>query len=320
MKKEKSGVQQIQKQDTKIKENNGLLYKRLVISIVIITMAIVIDYFVQDYIYKIKYEMIEDDYTHVFQIDTAKQHDGKLVLTGFVFKLEKDSEEDDFEIILYDYNNDKEYYMNVKDVVREDVNEYFLCEYDYSDSGFVASLRLSKLDLENINYEVLIRPYDVKKAYKTGTYISKGELMYAKPEGFTALDVEGTGLEDIVNNGVLRVYRPDVGMYVYQYEKSLYWIANDSYEFEEDESTYVQYQLYTTQTDKLPQHRLDNEWYWDNIGFDFESNEVTDIDTGKYRVTVSKLPTEYSVTKILTGYHVDDWKWKQYFRPWYGFE
>ena len=289
-------------------------------TLVIVAMAIIADYFIQDYIYKIKYKTVSDDYTHVFQTDSLEQKNEKLVLTGFVFELEKDSAEHDFEIILYDYNNDKEYYMNVKDTIREDVNEYFLCGYDYSKSGFVASLGLKRLDLESINYEVLIRPHGVKKAYKTGTYISKGELMYAKPEDFTAPDVEGTGLEDIVKDGVLRVYRPDVGMYVYQYEGSLYWIADDTYEFEEDESTYVQYHLYTTQTDKLPQHRLDNEWYWDNIGFNFEANEVTDIDAGRYRVTKSALPTEYSITKTVTGYYVSGWKWKQYFRPWYEFE
>ena len=312
--------QQIPKQDNETKKNNRRLCKKLIISIVIIAIAIASDYFIQDYIYKIKFETVEDDYTHVFQIDSLEQKNEKLVLTGFVFELEKDSPEDDFEIILYDYNNDKEYYMDVRDTVREDVNEYFLCGYDYSKSGFVASLGLKRLDLESINYEVLIRPHGVKKAYKTGTYISKGELMYAKPEDFAAPDVEGTWLEDIVNNGVLRVYRPDEGMYVYQYEGSLYWIADDSCEFEEDGSTYVQYQLWTTQTDKLPQHRLDNEWYWDNIGFNFESNEMTDIDTGKYRVTRSALPTEYSVTKIVTGYYADGWKWKQYFRQWYGSE
>ena len=312
--------QQIPKQDNETKKNNRRLYKKLIISIVIIVIAIVADYFVQDYIYKIKLEIVEDDYTHVFQIDTARQHDGELVLTGFVFELEKDSVENDFEIILYDYNNDKEYYMNVKDVVREDVNEYFLCEYDYSKSGFVVGHKLNKLNLENNNYEVLIRPKDMREAYKTGTYISKGEMMYAKPEDFAALDVEGTGLEDIVNNGVLRGYRPDVGMCVYQYEGSLYWIADDSYELEEDGRTYIQYHLYTTQIDKLPQHRLENEWYWDNIGFNFELNEVTDIDTGKYRVTQSEIPEEYSVERIITGYYVEDWKWKQSFRPWYGFE
>ncbi len=293
--------------------------RNLFICIGIILIAVVVDSFIQDYIYENKYEIVNDDFTYVFQIDGVEQKDDELVLTGWAFELETDSVEDDFDVILYDYNHDKEYYMDVKDEVRTDVNEYFLCEYDYSNSGFVAGLRLSKLDLENNNYEVLIRPRDAQKAYKSGTYISKGELMYTEPESFVALDVEGTGLEDIVNNGVLRIYRPDMGMYVYQYEGSLYWIADESYEFEEDGSTYVQYQLDTTQIDNLPQHRLDNEWYWDNIGFNFESKEIVNIDTGNYRVTTSALQTEYSITRISTGYYVEEWIWKQHFRPWYEF-
>lgn len=33
-------------------------------------------------------------------------------------------------------------------VIREDVNSYFLCEYDYTKSGFVASLNERLLDFE----------------------------------------------------------------------------------------------------------------------------------------------------------------------------
>lgn len=296
------------------------IIKDLTICMGIILFTVIIDYVIQDYIYKNKCKLVEDGFLHVFQIDDVEVKANRFVLKGWVFRIGEDSVTDDFDIILYDYNNDKEYYMNVEDTVREDVNEYFLCEYDYSNVGFVADIRVGKLDLGNVNYEVLIRPRDSRNAYKTGTYISKGEMMFVKPEDYVLLDVEGTELEQIVNEGVLRVYRPDVGMYVYQYEESLYWIADEDYYFENDNTTYIPYQLNTTQIDNLPKYRLDNEWYWDNVSFYFEDNEMNCIDTGKYRVAAAALPTEYSITKIWTGYHVESWVWIQNFRPWYDFE
>jgi len=74
-------------------------------------------------------------------------------------------------------------------------------------------------------------------------------------------------------------------------------------------------QLWTTQTEKLPQERLDNNWLWDNIGGNFEEYEIQS-DFGEYRVMRRELPTEYSITAIVTGYHKNGkWIWRNYFRP-----
>lgn len=203
---------------------------------------------------------------------------------------------------------------------REDVNEYFLCEHDYWKSGFEAAFKTGKLDLQDGNYEVLLRVNGGKKAYQTGNYLAKGQLVYTNPIEFKALDVAGTDLEKLVEQGVLRVYRPDYGMYVYQYEGELYWIAEPGYGFNEDGNTCVQYQLDTTQVEKLPEGRLNNQWYWDNIGFWFCSKELSGWNTGKYRVAKERIPTEYSITKIWTGNYIDGWIWRQDFRPYYQFK
>ena len=143
--------------------------------------------------------------------------------------------------------------------------------------------------------------------------------MYTNPKEYVPLEVAGTDLEEIVENGVLRVYRPDYGMYVYQYEGELYWIAEPEYGFVEGD-TVVECQLDTTQIARLPQHRLENQWYWDNIGFQFRSNECIALNTGKYRVTKKALPKEYSITKIWTGNYINNWIWLSYFRPYYKFD
>jgi len=261
----------------------------------------------------------EDDFSWVYQVDSVKTEGKEFVLQGFAFELKKNSEDGAFEIVLQEVESGKRYFLEMEYMERKDVNDYFLCEYDYLYSGFVASIKKNKLDLENENYEVLLRDAGERKTYRTGTYISKGSLMYTDPLEYRPLDVEGTDLEEIVKNGILRVYRPDFGMYVYQYERELYWIAEEGYDFVEGD-TYVQYQLETTQVDKLPEIRLKNHWYTDNIGFMFRSNELLDIDTGKYRVTKEAIPEEYSITTIWTGNYREKWLWRQGYRLYYVFE
>lgn len=262
----------------------------------------------------------EDDFSWVYQVDSVEVENGDFVLRGFAFELDKDATEGAFEIVLQDIESGKRYFPQMKYIERTDVNEYFLCEYEYIQTGFEAVIKAKKLDLDEKNYEVLLRRADERQTYQTGTYISKGRLMYAEPSEFESLDVEGTDLEMVVKDGILRVYRPDYGMYVYQYDGELYWIADREYEFDEDENTYVECQLDTTQKNKLPERRIENKVYWDNIGFMFYENELLGINCGKYRVAKKQIPTEYSIEKIWTGKYKESWVWREDFRPYYTFE
>ncbi len=261
--------------------------------------------------------MTEDVYSFVFQIDEIRKEGKKMVLDGWLFKTGTDISESDMEILIYDIAEDDIIYPEVKQTKRNDVNSYFLCENDYSESGFIAKISDKKIDTKK-KYEILIADRDKKKVYQTGTYIFNKELCYADPEKYEAINVENLELKNIIDNGKLRVFRPDVGIYVYQYKGDLYWIADDTYMFEEDGSTYIQYQMHTTQIQKLPKERLENNTYWSNIGFVFENSEI-DIGGGEYRVAKREIPTEYSVTDIWTGYNVNGWVWVQHFRPWYEF-
>lgn len=266
-------------------------------------------------------KLYTDDFSWVYQIDAVETEGKKLLLRGFAFQLNQDAAGKNFEIVLQDTATGKNIFSKMKYTEREDVNRYFLCEYDYLRSGFEAAFKTGKLDLESRNYEVLLRPTgERKRTYRTGIYLAKGQLVYTNPESFGPLDVTGTDLEKVINEGVLRVYRPDYGMYVYQYEGELYWIAEPGYAFNEDGNTYMEYQLDTTQVEKLPEECLNNQWYWDNIRFWFRSKELSGYDTGKYRVAKNGIPTEYSITKIWTGNYKDGWIWLQYFRPYYQFE
>ena len=262
----------------------------------------------------------EDDFSWVYQVDSVKTEGKDFVLQGFAFKLDKNAEEGTFEIVLADTESGKRYFPKMEYMERTDVNEYFLCEYDYIKSGFEATINAGKLDLEEKNYEVLLRVAGERQTYQTGTYISKGTLMYANPTEFQTLDVEGTGLENIVENGVLRVYRPDYGMYVYQYEGALYWIAESSYDFV-DGNARLQLQLFTTQQSNLPKESIVSNKGIGELSFWFLDYEVTDLNLGNWRVAKKELSTECSISKLQTGNWKSDveWIWKEEFYPRYEF-
>ena len=272
-----------------------------------------------------------------FQLDNVKWDNGILRLSGFAFLYNEPATHVAF--VLRSTQTGKEIQPVVEyGLPRPDVNRYFQSvandskndfssavtfwqtssvPHDYAGTGFSASVRNADPEEE---YEIImkINPFVTLPA---GVYVTGTDIHYAKQQDFILQDVAGTDLEEIVNKGYLRVYRPDRACYVYQYKGSLYWIADKEFAFEEDGTTYMQYHLWTTQIDKLPQKRLKNKWYWDNIGGYFEKYEITGrINCGRYRVSKRKLPTEYAITSIVTGYYKNGkWIWKEFFRPVYEF-
>lgn len=249
---------------------------------------------------------------YCFQVDCSSYANGEMELTGFAFRYELEAQQP--EIILRSTETGKRIKLETKQKRRPDVNKYFLCEHDYTDSGFKATGRV-----EDQEYEILIRwPWSV--ALSTGVYIDSNGVHHVAENEYAAPDVRNApGLKDIVENGTLRVYRPDYHCSVYQSGNSVYWIVDQDFFFEEDGTTYIQYQLYTTQRGRLPQKRIEDGCSWDNIGGYFEKYELKG-DFGLYRVMKRELPKEYSITSIVTGYYKNGkWIWKNYFRPIYNF-
>ena len=235
-----------------------------------------------------------------------------------LFDLESEAE--------YDMDGNLKYYEGINTEIsfedRPDVNDYFKCEYDYSHCGFTARARISDLNLADKDYQIVFK-LDSEKfvGILSEVYIHNGELKYVSTDECYELDVKGTDLEKIINEGVCLASSKEYSLCVYQYEQKLYWITNNDSFLENDGSTFIEYQIDTTQFDKLPQKRIDGGSYWDSIGEIFEAHEVTNLmNCGKYRVSVRNIPSDYSVTRIMTGYYVDNiWVWQKYLRPIYDF-
>ena len=245
---------------------------------------------------------------YCFQIDEAIVHDGKIALKGFAFRYEHPI--DAPKLLLQSTETGEKLSLNTEySLSRTDVNDYFLCNRDYTNVGFTASGEAGDGE-----YEVLIQwPWTLPLS--TGVFISSGGVRYFPEKSFAAPSID----ERFIVAGIPRVYRPDYHCWVYQYHNDLYWIVDQDFNFEEDGTTYIQYQMWTTQIQNLPKKRLEGHNYWDNIGGYFEDYEIQG-DFGCYRVMRREIPTVYSVTSIVTGYYKNgEWIWKDYFRPIYEF-
>ncbi|OON86081.1 hypothetical protein BXO88_09620 [Oribacterium sp. C9] len=256
------------------------------------------------------FSVSSDDLYNVDERGESGRNCGEIDITGFAFRYERQTVAPT--IILRSTESGKKIKLSTEQFQRSDVNAYFLCEYDYTMSGFRAHGIVEKGE-----YEIMVQwPWMIP--LPTGVFVNSDDIRYASEKDFKAPDIGAApGLSEIVENGILRVYRPDYHCWVYQKDGSLYWIVDPDFNFEEDGKTYIQYQLWTTQVANLPAKRLEKNWLWDNIGGNFERYEL-EGEFGSYRVMKRELPTEYSITSIVTGYHKDgEWIWKNYFRPVY---
>jgi len=256
-------------------------------------------------------EELEDSSSrsYCFQIDTLNIEENMISLSGF--ELVYGKKQYPITIVLMSQTTGKTVPLHTRyGLDRPDVNEYFSCDFDYTKCGFSATG-----EIREDEYEVMIKyPWTVPAP--TGVYVGSAGVSYVSAEQLAEPDLHA----DFVENGVLRVSRPDVHCWVYQHQGALYWIADRDFRFEDDGTTYIQFQLWTTQTERLPENRLANGHLWDNIGGTFEDHEL-EGDFGEYRVMRRKIPTDYSITSIVTGYYKNgEWIWKNYFRPIYEFD
>ncbi len=266
---------------------------------------------------KLNYRLntVENPWTWVYQVDSAKQENGKLVLNGFAFELERDSHEEKYEIVLVNADTQEKYYPEMTYQIREDVNKYFLCEYDYSQSGFEATIPLKELDLQDAVYEIYLKPESVSlEGFSMETYYANDELYFINPKEFRIPEATGAELKTILEEGSLRIYQPEQGTWVYQHNDAWYWVIDNEY-YSEDWR--VQVRVYTTQLDKLPSRILEAGQNRDNLSFLFSQKEIVDMRENKIRVAKIEIPKQYAVTKIRTG---NGASWEKMFLPRYQFD
>jgi len=259
--------------------------------------------------------MVVEDKNLIKCIEDVTINKKELCISGWCFYKNVDSKSNSVQVFLRNITDESDIvWMDTESVIREDINDYYDCEYDYSHTGFAGSRRVSKLDLEEKTYEILLKVSfdDPKgeqdklrrnKSVTTNLFIKNGKLTAALVDKGSLIETASKELDEVIQSGKLLWYEENQELYIYQYRNKLYWIAGEQFFFRDDNFTRIAFQLDTTRVDKLPTSRVKEGYDWDSRGFVFEENEMLQWNTQPYRVAKCDIPSEYPITWFWTGHY-----------------
>lgn len=282
-------------------------------------------------------EEVSHRYTVIEDINLAKYveevciEEDVLTISGWCFYKDVDSSRNNVQVFLRNLNDEEDIvWLDVETVTREDVDAYFDCEVDYSQSGFLARTKAKKLNAES-SYEIFLKlTYFDEQAKREGVveeridqkhivtvstkrYLSKERVETFRPGEDSILEkTTAEYLNKIFKEGLLLGYDKESDIYIYQFMNKLYWVAGKKAHFEEDGTTRIEFQLNTTRPDLLPEERIMLGKNYDNLAFMFEEKELISESYYPYRVAEYAVAEAYPVTGFWTGYHDgSDWVWRE---------
>lgn len=317
-----------------MKEKNDLIQKinqsfsLKIITCLILSFIVIVLFFIANAVFDKKESRkytITSDFKLMNQIEDIYTEDNKINIYGYAFLLDMDSEGTKVSILLRSVNDGKEIWADVEQISRTDVASFFSKNYNHENSGFNAIIKESKLSSDEC-YEIIVKleylsiddNNRISKTVSTNRYIINKELFSYNPYELDHPDIESELLSEVFNNGQLSFYQKDKGMYVFQYNKQLYWIADESFNFDEDGMTSIPCNVYTSKVDKLPENRIQNGF--ETLGFIFEDHEYTDENIGPYRLAIWDIPDDYPISYIITGEYDSGWVWSKIFHINYIFD
>lgn len=289
---------------------------------------------------KSSFLQMADSYLYSYQIDCARVENNELVIEGWILKfsdLNSDNDKQEIslndtkektEIVLYDMSNKEEVHIDgsrkpkkgIKTSTiltsRKEIYSIFKINYDYSSCGFISKVNKKSIDIDNGNYQIIIKTdEDSDKGILAG-YLIKGKLEVYDSTNSFELDVKGTDLETIVDKGICLVNNPDYNLCIYQYGWTLYWIIEKDSFIDNSDDIYMQCKVeeveFEDQTNKIKRRS------WKNLSIDYKN--PINLNCGGYVVYKEELPQNNPFIRIVTGYkkiNSEDWIWQEYFRPHY---
>lgn len=250
---------------------------------------------------------IVNDINLVNSIESIIYKDNNLILNGYAFLLDRNSNDSYISVFLRNVDTMDEIWLDTEQITRTDISSYFDCEHYYGNSGFIASTNVKKVD-NDAPYEIIINidyinendnilNKKVRKTVSAGQYILNEKLYAYNPYEFDMpnLNIESDLIKNVFNYGDLCIYLKEYGVYVYQYQGKLYWIATEDFQFNDDETIMYHIHAYS----KLSENR--KQYIFKNMSFIFEQYEYTDEVTHPYRVAILDIPNDYAIIYVTTG-------------------
>lgn len=272
----------------------------------------------------------EFDSNILAEIDEVQENNGKLKFLGWALRV--DSEIKDVKIVLQETAGTES--QVIETTVAENNNlkqyiKYLELEENYSNGGFLAEVKESKLKKKScyelllyLNYEEEITKEDgsvehagkVKKV-TTAQYLYDGKIYNYNPKEFIEPEFIEKSMQRVIQEGRVCAYNPEKRAWVYLYEENLYWILDKTVEVNCKEPKKVYLHLYSTDIKKLPENR--QVYLFDNLDFYFKDFQFLPEEESLYCVAKAELNVKYPVTYVRTGlydHETDEKYWSLEFR------
>lgn len=254
----------------------------------------------------------DTDNTILSNFTNTKFNNNKIEFEGWALKL--DSKVTDVHILLQSVGDNTDVKVLKTERKRnEEVTTYYNSNWDFGDCGFVTSARgLSKEQC----YEIFI-VLDYLESHMTKTetellqqrkkvsleqYVYDGVLYRYNPLTFVQPKLTDSSMQNVIENGNLLGADLQKGIWIYEYDYSIYWIIDYSLLGNLEQAPEIPLLLFTSQIDKLPKDMQ-------NLGREYKSKYIEEQDyilqnDEKYFVYSMQLPKEYPITYVDTGvYH-----------------
>lgn len=263
------------------------------------------------------------DYQVLFEIEDVVKKDGKLEFSGWMLRV--DSKNKNVWLVFNEVNETEIKILKTSLIDRNDVGNYFMPNWNFGNCGFVSEVKCDEFK-KDVCYEVFlvldyvtekeiegrIETLENKRKVSTGYYLFNDMLYRYNPQNFYEPQVIDEEILDVIKKGVLRGYDLNEKIWVYQYNRSLYFLIGSDFGFMEDVQIGIPVMPHTTREDLLPESRI--SYGFDHLGFYFENKDYLRDGIEDYQVVVVTLPTEYPMTYIATGlYNAIEESWMKEF-------
>jgi len=119
---------------------------------------------------QVNIENIDQEGKIEWEIDLIRADTNYVAITGWAFIPGEQPKNMSINIVLENLSTNDSYKLPTTLIVREDINDHYTDEIDYSKSGFISRVNKHFLDLDNDSYMIYIE------------FLDQGEVIYIETE------------------------------------------------------------------------------------------------------------------------------------------